>query len=54
LELFYYLDATPTHSYLKGLYKYPHARFPHEGLGQENQRRTRLDPEFERWPIQGS
>ena len=46
-ELFYYLDATPTHSYLKGLYKYPQARFPYEQLQQENQRRTRLDPEFE-------
>ena len=46
-ELFYYLDATPTHSYLKGLYKYPQARFPYEQLREENQRRTRLDPEFE-------
>ncbi len=31
-ELYYYLDATPTHSYCKGLYKYPHARFPYEEL----------------------
>jgi Glycosyl hydrolase family 63 C-terminal domain len=46
-ELFYYVDATPTHAYLKGLYKYPQARFPYEELQQENQRRTRLDPEFE-------
>ncbi|MGI9075111.1 MAG: MGH1-like glycoside hydrolase domain-containing protein [Bryobacteraceae bacterium] len=46
-ELFYYLDATPTHSYLKGLYKYPQARFPYEQLRQENQRGTRADPEYE-------
>ncbi|MGI8959226.1 MAG: MGH1-like glycoside hydrolase domain-containing protein [Bryobacteraceae bacterium] len=46
-ELFYYLDATPTHSYLKGLYKYPQTRFPYERLRQENQRRTRVDPEYE-------
>jgi hypothetical protein len=31
-ELYYYLDATPTHSYCKALYKYPHARFPYEEL----------------------
>jgi Glycosyl hydrolase family 63 C-terminal domain len=46
-ELYYYLEATPTHSYLKGLYKYPQARFPYEQLVEENHRRTRLDPEFE-------
>src|ERR1700761_5365972 len=46
-ELYYYLDATPTNSYLKGLYKYPQAAFPYERLVTENQRRTRLDPEFE-------
>jgi hypothetical protein len=46
-ELFYYLDATPTHSYLKGLYKYPQARFPYEQLREENRRRTRADPEYE-------
>ncbi len=46
-ELYYYLDATPTHSYLKGLYKYPQARFPYEQLVKENRRRTRFDPEFE-------
>lgn len=46
-ELYYYLDATPTHSYLKGLYKYPQARFPYEQLVDENRRRTHLDPEFE-------
>ncbi len=46
-ELYYYLDATPTHSYLKGLYKYPQTRFPYEQLLEENRRRTRFDPEFE-------
>ncbi len=46
-ELYYYLDATPTNSYLKGLYKYPHAAFPYEQLVEENHRRTRHDPEFE-------
>ncbi len=46
-ELFYYLDSTPTHSYLKGLYKYPQARFPYEQLVDENRSRTRFDPEFE-------
>jgi hypothetical protein len=46
-EIYYYLDATPTHSYLKMLYKYPQAAFPYEWLLQENARRTKLDPEFE-------
>jgi hypothetical protein len=46
-ELYYYLEATPTNSYLKGLYKYPHAAYPYEQLLNENKRRTRLDPEYE-------
>jgi hypothetical protein len=46
-ELYYYLDGTPTHSYCKGLYKYPQAAFPYEQLAQENRRRSRHDPEFE-------
>jgi hypothetical protein len=46
-ELYYYLDATPTHSYMKMLYKYPQAAFPYERLLEENKRRTRMDPEFE-------
>jgi hypothetical protein len=46
-ELYYYLDATPTHSYLKMLYKYPHAAFPYASLVEENGRRSRQDPEFE-------
>jgi hypothetical protein len=46
-ECYFYLDATPTHSYLKGLYKYPQAEFPYARLLEENRRRNRLQPEFE-------
>jgi hypothetical protein len=46
-ELYYYLDSTPTHSYMKMLYKYPQQEFPYEWLLTENKRRTRNDPEFE-------
>ncbi len=46
-ELYYYLDNTPTHSYMKMLYKYPQAAFPYEQLLEENKRRGRLDAEFE-------
>jgi hypothetical protein len=46
-ELYYYLDATPTHSYLKYLYKYPQRPFPYDRLRQEHRRRGRNDPEFE-------
>ena len=46
-ELYYYLDSTPTHSYMKMLYKYPQAAFPYQQLLDENHRRTRADPEFE-------
>jgi hypothetical protein len=46
-ELYYYLDATPTHSYMKMLYKYPQQEFPYEWLVQENGRRTRQEEEFE-------
>ena len=46
-ELYYYLDATPTHSYLKMLYKYPQCAFPYARLVEENARRGRGDPEFE-------
>jgi hypothetical protein len=46
-ELYYHLDALPTHAYLKMLYKYPQARFPYERLHEENRRRGRHDPEFE-------
>jgi Glycosyl hydrolase family 63 C-terminal domain len=46
-EIYYYLDATPTHSYLKALYKYPQNAFPYSQLAEENRRRTKKDPEFE-------
>ncbi len=46
-ELYYYLDATPTHSYLKMLYKYPQQEFPYARLVQENQGRDKNQPEFE-------
>ena len=46
-ECYYYLDATPTHSYSKGLYKYPHARFPYEELADVNKRRSRKEAEYE-------
>src|SRR5260221_30766 len=46
-ECYYYLDATPTHSYLKALYKYPQPCFPYTEIVEENRRRGREDPEFE-------
>src|SRR6185437_9144450 len=46
-ELYYYLDSSPTHSYMKTLYKYPQAAFPYDHLVQENRRRTREQPEYE-------
>ncbi len=46
-EYYYYLDATPTSSYLKFLYKYPQAAFPYSQLVEENKKRTRHDPEYE-------
>jgi hypothetical protein len=46
-ELYYYLDSTPTHSYMKALYKYPQAMFPYAWLAEENRRRGKHEPEFE-------
>jgi hypothetical protein len=46
-EIYYYLDSTPTHSYMKMLYKYPHQEFPYKQLIEENAKRTKNDPEFE-------
>ena len=46
-EIYYYLDATPTHSYLKMLYKYPQAAFPYQRLVAENTARGKQDREFE-------
>ena len=46
-ELYYYLDSTPTHSYMKALYKYPQAEFPYARLVEENRRRGLGATEFE-------
>src|ERR1700726_2236368 len=46
-ELYYYLDATPSHSYLRMLYKYPQSEFPYAHLVAENQRRGMGQPEYE-------
>ena len=46
-EYYFYLDSTPTHSYMKFLYKYPQAEFPYAALVEENRRRGKQSPEFE-------
>ncbi len=46
-EQYYYLDSTPTHSYMRMLYKYPQAEFPYARLVAENRSRSRREPEFE-------
>ena len=46
-EIYYYLDSTPTHSYMKLLYKYPQRAFPYSRLIEENRRRGKDQPEFE-------
>jgi mannosylglycerate hydrolase MGH1-like protein len=46
-EQYFYLDSTPTHSYMRMLYKYPQAEFPYRLLLEENQKRGRNHPEFE-------
>ncbi|HWE62961.1 MAG TPA: glucosidase, partial [Chloroflexota bacterium] len=46
-ECYFYLDSTPTHSYMRMLYKYPQAPFPYDELVQVNRQRTRNDPEYE-------
>ncbi|MGH9949138.1 MAG: MGH1-like glycoside hydrolase domain-containing protein, partial [Pyrinomonadaceae bacterium] len=46
-ELYYYLDSTPTHSYMKMLYKYPQAEFPYNRLLKENRNRDKTEGEFE-------
>lgn len=45
-DVYFYLDATPSHSYLRYLYKYPQMPFPYAALVEENARRDRLDPPF--------
>jgi hypothetical protein len=46
-EAYFYLESTPTHSYMKALYKYPQRAFPYEWLVGENRSRGKSDPEFE-------
>ena len=46
-EYYFYIDSTPTHSYMKALYKYPIQSFPYENLVAENKKRSREAPEYE-------
>jgi hypothetical protein len=46
-EYYFYLDSTPTHSYMKYLYKYPHREFPYQDLVETNRRRSREESEYE-------
>jgi hypothetical protein len=46
-EYYYYLDSTPTHSYMKFLYKYPQSKYPYELLRTRNARQSQKDPEVE-------
>jgi hypothetical protein len=46
-EYYFYLDSTPTHSYMKYLYKYPQKAFPYEDLVTTNKKRSRQEPEYE-------
>jgi hypothetical protein len=46
-EYYFYLDSTPTHSYMKCLYKYPQSAYPYDDLVETNGRRSREEPEYE-------
>jgi Glycosyl hydrolase family 63 C-terminal domain len=46
-EYYFYLDSTPTHSYMKFLYKYPHAPYPYAALVEESRKRGKAQPEYE-------
>ena len=46
-ELYYYLDSTPTHSYMKALYKYPQREYPYAKIVEENRKHSNQDPEYE-------
>ncbi len=48
-ELYWYLDNTPSHSYMRILYRYPKTRFPYQELVSRNDNRSRMEPEFELW-----
>jgi hypothetical protein len=46
-EYYFYLDSTPTHTYMKYLYKYPQSAYPYADLVETNKRRTRTELEYE-------
>ena len=46
-EVYYYLDSTPTHSYMKMLYKYPQSEYPYSEIINENRKRDKTQPEYE-------
>jgi len=46
-ECYFYLDSTPTHSYMKYLYKYPQAAYPYDDLVKKNRQRGKHEPEYE-------
>ena len=46
-ELYYYLDSLPSHAYMSGLYKYPHAAYPYDHIVAENKNRNKQDSEYE-------
>src|SRR6266576_3668734 len=48
-EAYWYLDNTPSHSYMRMLYRYPQTRFPYQVLVSRNGSRSRMEPEFELW-----
>ena len=48
-ELYWYLDNTPSHSYMRMLYRYPQARFPYDEVVSRNAALSRMEPEFELW-----
>jgi Glycosyl hydrolase family 63 C-terminal domain len=48
-ELYWYLDNTPSHSYMRMLYRYPQAPFPYQELIDQSAARSRMEPEFELW-----
>jgi hypothetical protein len=50
-EVYFYLDSTPTHSYMRMLYRYPHSAFPYEALVAANAGRAKRDPEVELWDM---
>lgn len=46
-EVYFYLDSTPTHSYMRAMYRYPQSEYPYEHLVEENRRRAKWEPEYE-------